>query len=208
MAFRFWFQRPAVDRETAKTAAAPLLTIIYLCGAQCGLMLAVTAVLARQKSLAGMLYDCCRSAFEWIPFLSRYGEQFVRTNREDEFRELFAIYASYFAIEVAFLLITFFILLRHVDFRTRNPFGSARSFALLAVALIIFLIFLYGDYNVARSRLASSGNLVSLLAFCAVLPSANFIIALALYAEYGRAMHDLTRAKYRPGADPRNVRRR
>jgi len=196
MAFRSWFPRPLVDRNLNERAASPILTVLYLCGAQCGLMLAVTAFFTWQKPAAIALHDCCRSVSAWIPLLSRYGDLYAGLGRDADFKQIFAIYTSYVIIQVIFLLIIGAVILRCVEFRARNPFGDSVPFLLMAVGIGILLFFVFGSYNIARSYLASPDYLFGLLIYCFVLPSANFILAFATYLRYGIAVHDIARAAY------------
>lgn len=190
------FPKPSADPETIKRAASPLVRVMKLCFLQSGVMVVAALVLIWQKSLAAALYDCCRGLVDWIPFLWRYAAYFTAVGRHDTFTQVFAIHTTYLALEILFLLIMAVAMYGHVDFRARNPFGSrSRALALLAVGLGVFVMFLVGDYSIARSSIGR-GNLLDLIAMALVLPSANVCIAITIYAEYGTALSELTRVHY------------
>jgi hypothetical protein len=173
---------------------------------QIGLMLAVGLLLTQWKSLVDGLYDCCSALSGWIPFLWRYGDYFIQSNRESEFKEIFAIYASFLVLEIVFVLITTIILWKHIDFRLPSPFGRTKPFAMVAMALCVILFFLLGDYSIARSSLAR-GYLFQLFVFAVALPGTNIWIALVLYGEYGKGASDLVRMRFGQSNNSGKIRR-
>jgi hypothetical protein len=156
-------------------------------------MISLTVLFIQQVALAKPIYEFVKPLSDYIPVLWRYQQFFATAKRNNEFEQVFSLYAGYIVLQVIFLAIVLFILYFQLDLRGRysQPFKmSWGSVGLLVMSFIVLLYFLVGPYSIARSDLAHGQYFFGLFTYCIALPSANFVLFLVTYSQFGTALRE------------------
>jgi hypothetical protein len=192
--------RPVGDRQSLRAAIAPFARIVYSCILQFGVMVATTILLVKQRSLAQLVYDYSNWLSDYIPFLWRYREYFLSANRAPDFVELVAIYSSYIAFELLFIVVIVALLYGRLNFRAGS--FNVWGLALLAISVGIFLFFIFGDPGLRTTEIAKGNYFAGFFQYSVVLPCANLIAALVIFGYYGTSLIDLSRATRSDRTEP------
>jgi hypothetical protein len=169
-------------------ALSPLIRVLLLCGAQALLMLALAATIVSSETLARWLYQEFPSWIQFIPSISKYSSAYRYLGREAEFPRIFATFVSFMAVQVCFIGIILFNVLRTSSWQL----NFSVDFKSLLGAVVLFIMGLYPtvDLFVGLSNAVNDvyySSIPTPFVYSVVIPAANFVLYLIIFANFGKS---------------------
>jgi hypothetical protein len=182
-------QSPKVLLPGAKT----MRCLLYLCGIQVFVFLAMFAVFFNSLKISHFGYAKLSFLTDYIPVLWRYQTLFLQRGWQEEFPIIFCIYLFFILAQIGCLLIIAVYLFPLLDVRSRwnSPLVNrvAAYFGLL-LCVYVNVDLIVGPYDLLPadffSLLFKAGNYSGLVFRSFSVPGLNLSIVLILFMQFGK----------------------